>query len=453
MAFSEGHDNQLDFNNYKISKFSNPIELSQSFLNINSLYRSITQIEKEYWNAIKLNKNITKKDLDDLNKTDLIVNKDTNELTLFKNWFKSIKYDTNCIRVVISLTSRCNFNCTYCFESGYLRDLELDMNEKTALKIVSWLKEFALNNNSKEIEVYFYGGEPALRIDLIEFFTNEFNKVFDKILNKIEYNIFTNGSILNRKLVNILKNNNFKKLQITLDGPPEIHNKRRPLTNGKDTFNVILSNTKRILKETNTEISLLSNFDSQNYKSIPELINIFKDENLTENIYFILNPVFRTNFNNPHCGQYSLTDDKNFKIWLEINKIIINQELNCNPLRIFNKGPCSYRRFSHFIFGPNGNIYKCIGFIGIKGLSVGNVEDDFIKTINNIKEQISINPWNNEECINCSLLPLCLGGCRFHSYVENNNITKAYCHKELIERTEFELIKYLVQNNKLSFIE
>lgn len=70
--------------------------------------------------------------------------------------------------------------------------------------------------------------------------------------------IFSRGVAEDLKLLDI------KSVQITIDGPPEIHNKRRKVINGEDSFDVILRNIRNIYDL--LDITIRINVDSSKYK-------------------------------------------------------------------------------------------------------------------------------------------------------------------------------------------
>jgi len=425
----------------KISRFCKFIPLNGCWVVINTLLRSITLISSDLANEIISGKPL-KKDVEEaLRSVGVFAPDDKDEIALFEEWLNRIRWDISGIKAVLLLTTRCNFKCPYCFEDGYVKRFKEDMDEEIASSVIRWLKEFAAEGGGEEISLYFYGGEPTLRTDLIEFFVKRVRELEEDGL-RLEFNMFTNGSILTPDLLELISSNNFGHLQITLDGPPEVHNRRRPFKSGRGSFDIILSNIKKIADKSEVGIVIVVNFDRENYKSVPQLLDILADEGLKERVELAYNPVFRTNYNTEHCAIFSLPDEETYKIWADLYKITMEKGMKCNPLRIFEKGPCSFWRASHLIFDPWGNIYKCIGFPGVKELRVGNVRDCPPKLyLSKIKDQPE--PWRNERCLNCEYLPLCLGGCRFHSFVEYGNIEKPFCHKELIERTEIELIKFI----------
>jgi uncharacterized protein len=49
--------------------------------------------------------------------------------------------------------------------------------------------------------------------------------------------------------------------------------------------------------------------------------------------------------------------------------------------------------------------------------------------------------WNNNECLECSYLPLCFGGCRFFKFVENGSIDSPQCQKNYFDACLETLLK------------
>ena len=89
----------------------------------------------------------------------------------------------------------------------------------------------------------WYGGEPLLAFDIIKDLMEEVYRNFDK--EYVSSGIVSNGYLLSERTVLEMKDYNINNIQITIDGPPEIHNKRRKLPTGEDTFFVILNNLKK----------------------------------------------------------------------------------------------------------------------------------------------------------------------------------------------------------------
>lgn len=365
----------------------------------------------------------------------------------FRSWFLNIVYETKEIKALLFLTTRCNLSCVYCFQDGYTKERFLDLSIMTADKIVSWLVEFARLNKSDTVQLYLYGGEPSLNPKSVEYLATEGKAKLEKAGLNVVGHMFTNGVILQDTTFSAIKSGFIRYLQITLDGMSKVHNRRRFFKGGKGTFGNIIENLKRITGETNGEITILSNFDRQNVDSIKELHHLLDKIGFAKKLFFTFNPVFKTPYNCNHCSSFSLSDDDSYHAWSNLIVETYNNGFNCNPLPLFDKGPCSYWRKSHFIFDTKGDIYKCIGMPGMKQYSIGNVSSLPPDEVHDLpSHRISGMVWENDICRKCPYLPLCLGGCRFHALVEYNDVKKSYCHKDLIEKCEFQTIKRLYGN-------
>ncbi len=68
---------------------------------------------------------------------------------------------------------------------------------------------------------------------------NAIRIIGDQLLEKglsVESSLITNGTLLTEGIFNELMRYNLQSIQVTIDGPPEIHNKRRPMKGGGPSF-------------------------------------------------------------------------------------------------------------------------------------------------------------------------------------------------------------------------
>ena len=95
-----------------------------------------------------------------------------------------------------------------------------------------------INNDVQEAEavsIAWYGGEPLLCPEIIQRITENIH-VKD---GGFTASVITNGYFLDRKMAEFLQRQKVGYAQVTVDGPPDIHNARRRLPNGQDTFHRI----------------------------------------------------------------------------------------------------------------------------------------------------------------------------------------------------------------------
>ena len=118
-----------------------------------------------------------------------------------------------------------------------------------SMSVQQALVQFADNllADADSLTVSWFGGEPTLCIDTIEFLSQKLSDLCKK--NGVpfgESSIITNGYLLDVERALRLRRLGISRAQITLDGDRETHNKRRPLRGGKATFERILDNITQI---------------------------------------------------------------------------------------------------------------------------------------------------------------------------------------------------------------
>ena len=132
----------------------------------------------------------------------------------------------------IYLTKQCNCRCKYCYQDNFDK-IYLWEDIKKQL-------DYIIKNKYKVVE--FIGGEPFLVFDLLKKCYNYLNSV-----NKdITYYISTNGTIINKNIIEFIKEHDNIYLFISLDGNEEM-NKLRIDKNNNETFNIVVNNIKKLI--------------------------------------------------------------------------------------------------------------------------------------------------------------------------------------------------------------
>lgn len=100
----------------------------------------------------------------------------------------------------LNVAQKCNLKCSYCFGKGGSYGLQQEMMSiDTARRCVDyWLKN--IEEKKQNIVVSFFGGEPLLNLEVIEFVVQYINSKKQSINGNVKYMITTNGTILNKVL-------------------------------------------------------------------------------------------------------------------------------------------------------------------------------------------------------------------------------------------------------------
>jgi sulfatase maturation enzyme AslB (radical SAM superfamily) len=99
------------------------------------------------------------------------------------------------------LTERCNLDCDYCYEQKCRKGLDT-FKDATEEEIVMFLQEVAAREPNETSVIRVFGGEPLLRMDLLEFFIRACNEIkpasfgMDQGSFGVAINLITNGVAL-----------------------------------------------------------------------------------------------------------------------------------------------------------------------------------------------------------------------------------------------------------------
>lgn len=353
----------------------------------------------------------------------VVESKDKDNLANHINEVLRRRYDTSVMNLTIAVTRDCNFNCVYCYET---ERPHIYMNEGVEDSIVSFLRS---NKQLRALNVVWYGGEPLMNFSTIKRLTDKF-----KSLN-IEYTaeIVTNGYLMNEEICKSFKHLSINKVQVTLDGFPHVHDKRRILRSGKGTYDVIFNNIINLLKyHSGVKINLRSNVDVDNADSYADFCNYindyFKDERISSY------PGFVEDLLNSGCSASArnISEHKSKVDFLISNykeKGVFSDFL---PQRQYQT--CIANNLSCFLIDPYGDIYKCWIAMSDSKYRIGNVLHigDFDDTMN-ARFLCGNDYLFDTKCRECSLLPICDGGCPMRRIVglyDKKEKNVCYSHKK-----------------------
>lgn len=358
---------------------------------------------------------------------------------LFKNYQK--KAVDRPIKYVICPTYGCNLRCTYCFEKDLPDNPHKNMDD-TMLQMAFDAIKAVSNKIDKEIgAVELFGGEPILPRN-----KGMVKKILDfAVENGAKITIVTNG-VFAGNFIDIFQpvRENIEMLQITLDGPREIHDSRRKAPSGKGSFDEISYGISRLL-DAGINVNARINIDCENIEKLPEIYNYMKDRGWTDHPNFKSKPSLVTDHTTLDYIDPIIPEDKllekligiydshpeleeafGFYSFKPIRHIvdILNGAPNVSP-RYFN---CESNLLELYIFCPDGLIYTCPESIGSESVSIG----EFSPGLKLSQEGMDL--WrdrdivNIEKCRGCKFAPICGGGCPMAS-LEISNGKEPVCER------------------------
>lgn len=385
---------------------------------------------KEFDEIIKYPNEVSGKIFEFLKNNDFIIKADLDEKELVYSTYKHYTTQNEILKITILPTESCNFACPYCFT---YKKTNKFMKPQVYGQI-NQLIEKKIANGVKVLKINWFGGEPTLCTrDIVNFMNNIKSKFKEKGIS-LSSSMVTNGYLLNPENFSNLYNSGVTSFQVTLDGDDESHDEHRYLKGKQGTFSKIYNNLFEIKKKFQKDkfsLYIRGNFTKENLGNMRKLIGMFKkDFGDDDRFYLYFRPIykFETNDNeikNMESEICTIDEGINIQNILasEVKKAL-NKDFN---IRIVDSLPqpsfawCDSVLNNSIIVGPEGTLYPCDTYIGMESEGVGIIKNNGKINYNEnyYKWHRSIYDENNEECLNCKLLPLCQGGCQRVRLKEN----------------------------------
>lgn len=356
------------------------------------------------------------------------------------------KYENSVLSLTIAPTMACNFRCVYCFEQGYYENGS--MTKETEQQICDFVIQEA--GHLEKLAITWYGGEPLLAIQRIESLSKKFIQICEELHIEYEATMITNGYLLSGEICNRLIECKIDDVQVTIDGEESVHNKRRKLIDGSKTYENIMENIEQVCR--NIQVVIRMNIDSQNMEHIKRFMEDLKRRRIYEEVFCYFAFVTETNGVCRDCNSMSNETYSKFHLQLlKENKIPLK---NFYPKPIGNYCGADYGQ--GYVIDPKGNLYKCWSDIGRKERRIGTLgqwtsekyifdkKSDITHTQvqKMMSEYTMYDPTEDSHCMECKILPLCMGGCP-RSRIEKKPVCDQYRYsiQEYMEAYGRELLR------------
>lgn len=314
------------------------------------------------------------------------------------------RFSTTRLGLIIAPTLACNFKCEYCFEEvkkGH-------MSSETVDALINFVEDKA--RTVKEFSCSWYGGEPLLRLDLMEELSSAFKDICKEYQVAYGAGVMTNGYLLSREVAAKLKSMSISTVQVSLDGPKKVHDARRPLANGQGSYEVILKHLAEV--KDILELNIRINVDKTTQPTdFIELLNDLVQNDLKDQVKLFFGNVEPSNEVCINIAE-NCYDNKTFsKMEVILHKIALDFGFSLEKLPKPVSSYCCAQGMNSYIIDPQGALYKCFNDVGIIERGCGNVKVEIDPFHPNHFPFLNWNPFKNQNCRDCSILPLCMGGC------------------------------------------
>ncbi|TFG03899.1 MAG: anaerobic sulfatase maturase [Promethearchaeota archaeon] len=328
---------------------------------------------------------------------------------------------------------KCNLRCAYCF---YLKVNELYPNVKHPImneKILETMISQYLGYQFQESIFGWQGGEPTLAG--LDFFKNvvKLQQKYGKEGQIVGNALQTNGMVIDEDWCRFL--NKYKFLVgLSLDGPKSVHDKYRKSIRGQSVWKKVM-NAADLMRRYQVEYNILCVITKANVNRVKEIFQFFIDNGF---YYLQFIPALEADETGKKTAfsinalQYGKFLCELFDLWKDIsNKVSIRLFNTLLAKKMgFPGGFCTLDQncADYLLIEWNGDVYPC-DFFAKKSYKVGNLKKDDLAFLLNkrndsfgkLKGQLS------KECLECSWLTHCYGGCvKDRLFVDNPDPKKTY---------------------------
>lgn len=336
----------------------------------------------------------------------------------------------------------CNFRCGYCFQEDYgVRPASLTDDILDAF-FAHVAREFA----GRRKYLTLFGGEPLLPGEAARERIAAF--LARAAVAGLEVAVVTNGHTL-LDYLGTLSTARVREIQVTLDGPPAIHDGRRHLAGGAPTFERIASGVDAALAAGHV-VNLRSVVDRRNLPSLPELARIAGERGWTGNPRFKtqlgrnyeLHTCHAAGGSGPLYSRLELAEDLLGLVgehpeFLEYHRPAFsvsrflweNGEL---PRPLFDS--CTGTK-TEWAFDYRGRVFACTATVGKPGEELGTFWPERRFDAESVRDWQGRDVLSMEECRSCSRALACGGGCASVAKNRTGRVATPDCRpvRELLE--------------------
>jgi radical SAM protein with 4Fe4S-binding SPASM domain len=170
----------------------------------------------------------------------------------------------------IHITDRCNLSCQHCYNANHKAvDMDFELFKEAIDDFISLARIFRMN-----ALILITGGEPTIHknfFQMLDYLDQKMDEGFP-----IDVRILTNAISIDRIMAeNISKSRSVSEIQVSIDGPKEIHDIIRGSGNYEKTIRTI-----ELLKELEINVAMSCVISKINYKYAKEIVHVAVQNNI-----------------------------------------------------------------------------------------------------------------------------------------------------------------------------
>jgi len=337
------------------------------------------------------------------------------------------------VNLTLALTHRCNLRCTYCYAGKKFR--------RTISKdVICKGLDIAFKHPSPRLQVSFFGGEPLLEPDLIDYAAIETKKRAKATGKSFLLSMTTNGTRFTEANLDLIERHKIH-VAVSLDGDREAQNSARVWPNGRGSFRSVDAGLRRALARLG-RVDSISVVHPKNVHRMPDSFS-----------YLASLGVRRFAFNMDYDSEW--TEEAILQLERSVDELMDRALDHYRAGNNFTIGPYHAKIVSRLKGGfcdqdqcdfgcaeiavaPSGRIYPCDRLIGEDGpdqedLVIGHVDNgvdaERVWALKKPKDEVK------PDCEGCAIIDRCMWwcGCVNHTLTGKvDEVSGLLCHIEQI---------------------
>ncbi|GGN42605.1 thioether cross-link-forming SCIFF peptide maturase [Novosphingobium indicum] len=340
--------------------------------------------------------------------------------------------------LVLNITNQCNLACTYCYEFGADKIATPQGKPKfMSLETAKTSVDFLLRKSAgrQAVHITFFGGETLMNFPLLRDVVAYAREQAEAQGRGIGFSLTTNATLLTDEIIAFLSDNEIG-VTVSMDGPPDLQDKRRVYKSGKGSYAVIEPRLRKLIANHRTR-AITARVTLTD--GVTDVIRIFR--HLKEDLGF--HEVGFAPVTNSGERDYMIDDNGMDEVlrqfheladeWLEyalrgqMHGFSNVSETIGELIQGVNKShPCG-AGLGLLGVSPSGDLSPCHRFTDADTHTLGHISTD----IDAEKREDFLSRGHVEskyECQSCWARPLCAGGCHHEAFVRYGDTGHANLH-------------------------
>lgn len=361
-------------------------------------------------------------------------------------------------------TLDCNYRCTYCFE----RPVQLNLRREGSRHLELELLDIRASHQAGNVvmtpvtvdamfnaivavrdahgderdgcQIVLYGGEPldSANEPVVRYLIEQGRQ------RRFRFSAITNGHDLEH-FIDLFGPGGIEQVQVSIDGPEQIHDKRRIALGSEKSYRKVIGNVNRLLERGDTLVQIRVHLDLNNIDHFEELLGEFGRSGWLDhpNLLIYTNTVYKMTPGQPVSTDIALNemDQRLRHIAKQHRNLLLNApSINMrakwmpallNGLQVPVQGNYCTANTGQYVFAPDGHIYSCWESVGKADSRIGtyfsdgkaDLRLDEMKTAQWFTRHVGLIP----ECTACPMALVCGGGCAQFALYSTGTQLAPYC--------------------------